>query len=109
MVAIADGKPQQLGLKQIIEHYVAHQRDVVTRRTRYELEAAERREHILAGLMVAVNNLDRVIALIRASKSPKEAKEALMREFLLSEIQAQAILDLRLQKLTNLELRLIEK
>ena len=109
MVAIADGKPQQLGLKQIIEHYVTHQRDVVTRRTRYELEAAERREHILAGLMVAVNNLDRVIALIRASKSPKEAKEALMREFLLSEIQAQAILDLRLQKLTNLELRLIEK
>ncbi|MBR5804743.1 MAG: DNA topoisomerase 4 subunit A [Clostridia bacterium] len=109
MVAIADGRPQQLGLKQIIEFYIAHQREVVTRRTRYELEAAERREHILAGLMVAVNNLDRVIALIRASKSPKEAKEALIREFRLTEIQAQAILDLRLQRLTNLELRLIEK
>ena len=109
MVAIAGGRPQQLGLKGIIEHYVAHQRDVITRRTKNELETAEKREHILAGLMVAVNNLDRVIALIRASKSPKEAKEGLMLEFALTEIQAQAILDLRLQRLTNLELRLIEE
>jgi len=109
MVAIADGRPQQMGLKEILSHYIRHQREVVTRRTQYELEAAERREHILAGLMVAVNNLDRIIALIRASKSPKEAKTGLMEQFALTEVQAQAILDLKLQRLTNLELRAIEK
>lgn len=108
-VAIADGKPQQLNLKQIIEYYVRHQRSVVTRRTKTELEIAKKRCHILEGLMVAVNNLDRVIKLIRASKSPKEAREGLMKTFSLTEIQAQAILDLRLQKLTNLELLAIEK
>ncbi len=108
-VAIADGKPQQLNLKQIIEYYVRHQRSVVTRRTKTELEIAKKRCHILEGLMVAVNNLDRVIKLIRASKSPKEAREGLMKTFSLTEIQAQAILDLRLQKLTNLELLSIEK
>jgi DNA gyrase subunit A len=108
-VAIADGKPQQLNLKQIIEYYVRHQRAVVTRRTKTELEIAKKRCHILEGLMVAVNNLDRVIKLIRASKSPKEAREGLMKTFSLTEIQAQAILDLRLQKLTNLELLAIEK
>ena len=108
-VAIADGKPQQLNLKQIIEYYVRHQRAVVTRRTKTELEIAKKRCHILEGLMVAVNDLDRVIKLIRASKSPKEAREGLMKTFNLAEIQAQAILDLRLQKLTNLELLAIEK
>ena len=108
-VAIADGKPQQLNLKQIIDYYVRHQRAVVTRRTKTELEIAKKRCHILEGLMVAVNNLDRVIKLIRASKSPKEAREGLMKTFSLTEIQAQAILDLRLQKLTNLELLAIEK
>lgn len=109
MVAIADGRPQQLGLKQIIAHYIRHQRNVVTRRTQYELDAAEKREHILKGLMIAVDALDEVIALIRRSKSPREAKSALMERFRLSDSQAQAILDLRLQKLTNLELKLIEK
>lgn len=109
MVAIAGGKPQQMGLKEILQHYIRHQRDVVTRRTKNELETAERREHTLAGLMIAVNHLDRVIALIRASKSPREAKEGLMAEFRLTELQAQAILDLRLQRLTNLELRAIER
>ncbi len=108
-VAIADGKPQQLNLKQIIEYYVRHQRSVVTRRTKTELEIARKRCHILEGLMVAVNNLDRVIKLIRASKSPREAREGLIKTFNLTEIQAQAILDLRLQKLTNLELLSIEK
>ena len=108
-VAIADGKPQQLNLKQILEYYVRHQRAVVTRRTETELEIAKKRCHILEGLMVAVNNLDRVIKLIRASKSPKEAREGLMKTFRLTEVQAQAILDLRLQKLTNLELLAIEK
>ncbi|MEG1882999.1 MAG: DNA topoisomerase (ATP-hydrolyzing) [Clostridia bacterium] len=109
MVAIAGGRPQQMGLKQIIAHYIRHQRNVVTRRTQFDLDTAQRREHILAGLMVAVNNLDRVIALIRASKSPKEAKEALMQTFGLTEIQAQSILDLRLQRLTNMELVMIQK
>lgn len=109
MVAIAGGKPQQMGLRQIIQHYIRHQRAVVTRRTQNELEAAERREHILAGYMIAIDNLDRVIQLIRASKSPKEAKDGLMHEFGLTEIQAQAILDLRLQRLTNMELLALQK
>ncbi len=109
MVAIAGGKPQQMNLKQILAHYIRHQRDVVTRRTQFELDAAMRREHILAGLMIAVDNLDAVIALIRASKSPKEAREGLMKTFALSEIQAQAILDLRLQRLTNMELITIKR
>ena len=109
MVAIAGGRPQQMGLRELIGHYIRHQREVVTRRTRNELETAQRREHILAGQKVAVDNLDEVIALIRAAKSPKEARDALMGRFALTEIQAQAILDLRLQRLTNLELRLIEE
>ena len=109
MVAIAEGKPQQMGLKQIIAHYIRHQRNVVTRRTQFELDAALRREHILSGLMVAVDNLDEVIAIIRKSKSPKEAKERLMSRFGLSDAQSQAILDLRLQRLTNMELHLIQE
>ncbi len=109
MVAIAEGRPQQMGLVEIITHYIRHQREVVTRRTRYELENAKKREHILAGLMIAIDNLDAVIALIRASKTVKAAREGLMERFKLSEIQAQAILDLRLQRLTNLELLTIQK
>jgi DNA gyrase subunit A len=109
MVAIAGGKPQQMNLKQVIAHYIRHQREVVTRRTQFELDAAQRREHILAGLMIAVDNLDAVIALIRASKSPKEARTGLMKTFDLTEIQAQAILDLRLQRLTNMELLTIKR
>jgi DNA gyrase subunit A len=109
MVAIAGGKPQQLNLKQILAHYIRHQRNVVTRRTQFELDAALKREHILAGLMIAVDNLDAIIALIRASKSPKEARTGLMQKFKLTEIQAQAILDLRLQRLTNMELLTIKK
>lgn len=108
MVAIAGGKPQQMGLKAILEHYLAHQRDVVTRRTNFDLSAALSRAHILEGLSVAVLNIDEVIALIRASKTPKIARESLMERFKLSEAQAQAILDLRLQRLTNLELLAIE-
>ena len=108
-VAIANGKPQQMNLKEILGHYIRHQREVTTRRTRTELEIAKKRCHILEGLMVAVNNLNRVIKLIRASKSPKEAREGLMQTFSLTEIQAQAILDLRLQKLTSLELLSIER
>ncbi len=109
MVAIANGKPEQMGLKKIIEYYIKHQENVVTRRTKFDLENALKREHILEGLMIAVLNIDEVIAIIRASKSPKIAKENLIERFELSDIQAQAILDLRLQRLTNLETIAIEK
>ena len=109
MVAIAEGKPVQMGLKVMIGHFIRHQKDVVTRRTEYDLKHARARAHILQGLMIAVDNLDEVIALIRASKNPKEAKEKLMFRFDLTEIQAQAILDMRLQRLTNLELLALRK
>jgi DNA gyrase subunit A len=109
MVAIANGKPQQMGLLEILDHYIRHQEDVVTRRTCFDLDAARKREHILEGLTIAVLNIDEVIALIRASKTPKAAKEGLMERYKLTEIQAQAILDLRLQRLTNLELIAIER
>ena len=104
MVAIADGKPRQMGLKEIIHYFIRHQKDVVRRRTQFDLNKARAREHILQGLIIAVDQLDRVIALIRASKNPKAAREGLMQEFALSEAQAQAILDMRLQRLTNLEI-----
>ena len=109
MTAIAEGKPQQLDLRSILKYFIGHQKNVITRRTKCELETARRREHILEGLMVAVDHVDAVIKLIRGSKSPKEAKEKLMATYSLSEVQAQAILDLRLQRLTNLELVAIEK
>ena len=103
MVAIAGGKPVLMNLKQLIGYYIDYQKRVVTRRTEYELAQAKARAHILEGLMIALDNLDEVIALIRASRSPKEARIGLMERFLLTEIQAQAILDMRLQRLTNLE------
>jgi DNA gyrase subunit A len=104
MMAIADGKPRQLGLKQIIAFYIKHRRNVVTRRTQYDLERARAREHILAGLMIAIANIDEVIAIIRASKNPAAARDALMARFELSQVQAQAILDMRLQRLTALQI-----
>ena len=109
MVAIAEGKPVQMGLKTMIGHFIRHQKDVVTRRTEYELKHARARAHILQGLMIAVDNLDEVIALIRSSKNPKEAKEKLMARFDLTDVQAQAILDMRLQRLTNLEIVALRK
>ncbi len=109
MVAIADGKPQQLGLKDIIAYYIQHQKDVVTRRTRYDLEKAKAREHILEGLIIAIQNIDRVISIIRESKNPSIARENLIMEFKLTEIQAQAILDMRLSRLTNLEVISLER
>lgn len=109
MVAIADGKPVQMGLKAMIGHFIRHQKNVVTRRTEYELKQARARAHILQGLMIAVDNLDAVIALIRGSKNPKEAKQKLMAQFDLTEVQAQAILDMRLQRLTNLEIEALRK
>ncbi|BDF58284.1 DNA gyrase subunit A [Christensenellaceae bacterium] len=108
MMVIADGSPKQLGLLSIIDHYILHQKNVVTRRTQFDLEKAEKREHILLGLIIAVKNIDRVIKIIRASKNTDEAKKALMQEFNLTGIQAQAILDMRLARLTNLEVELLE-
>ena len=109
MVAIANGKPVLMSLKELIGCYIDYQKKVVTRRTEYELKQAKARAHILEGLMIALDNLDEVIALIRASKSPKEAKFALMERFSLSEAQAQAILDMRLQRLTNLEVEALRR
>ena len=109
MVAIAGGKPIQMGVKKMLEYYVGHQKNVITRRTKYELQQAEARAHILEGLIIAVDNLNEVIRLIRSSKTPKEAREKLMQAFSLTEIQAQAILDMRLQRLTNLEVLALRK
>ena len=109
MVAIADGKPQQMGLLDIIAYYVNYQREVVLRRTRFELDAAKEREHILEGLVIAVRNIDEVVKIIKASASTGEARENLRKRFDLSERQAQAILDLRLARLTHLEVYKLEK
>src|SRR5829696_3479816 len=103
MVALVDNVPRSLGLLPIIKNYVDHQRDVVVRRTKYELRGAESRLHILEGLLVALTDLDAVIALIRNSPDPDEARQGLMDRFELTRVQAQAILDLRLQRLTALE------
>ncbi|MEG0833837.1 MAG: DNA gyrase subunit A [Christensenellaceae bacterium] len=108
MMVIAEGAPKQLGLLPIIDYYIKHQENVVTRRTQYDLEKAEKREHILLGLIIAVKNIDKVIKIIRASKNSEAAKHALMQEFNLTGIQAQAILDMRLARLTNLEVELLE-
>src|ERR671910_2683229 len=103
MVALVDGVPRTLSLLETIRHYVVHQRDVITRRTQHELARAEARAHILEGLLVALDNLDAVIKLIRGSKDPDAARDGLIQKFELSEEQAQAILDMRLQRLTALE------
>ena len=102
-IALVKGRPELLNLKQMMAHYVEHRHEVVVRRTQYDLGKAEERAHILQGLIIALDNIDEVIALIRASKTPEEARNGLMSKFELSEIQARAILDMRLQKLTGLE------
>src|SRR5947209_7188679 len=103
MVALVDGVPRTLSLKETIESYVRHQREVVERRTKYELAQKEARAHILEGLLIALDNLDAVIELIRGSRDPDAARDGLISQFELSREQAQAILDLRLQRLTALE------
>jgi DNA gyrase subunit A len=103
MLALVNNRPEVLNLKQILHHFLEHRREVVVRRTTYELRKAEERAHILEGLKIALDNLDAVIALIRRSQSPDEARTGLMRQFTLSEIQSNAILDMRLQRLTQLE------
>jgi DNA gyrase subunit A len=102
-VALVKGRPVTLNLKDLIKYYVEHRMEVITRKTQYELKEAEKRAHILEGLLIALDHLDQVIALIRGSKDPDEARAGLMSNFNLSEIQARAILDMRLQRLTGLE------
>jgi len=102
-IALVNGRPRTLNLKQIIEHFVHHRHEVVVRRTKYELDQAEKRAHILEGLLKALDHIDEVIALIRASRTPEEARDGLMSTFEFTEVQAKAILEMRLQRLVGLE------
>ncbi len=102
-IALVKGRPRTLNLKQLIVHFVNHRHEIVIRRTRYELEQAEKRAHILQGLLKALDHIDEVIALIRASRTPDEAREGLMEKWEFTEVQAKAILDMRLQRLVGLE------
>ena len=108
MIALVDGTPKVLSLRQIIHHYIEHQESVITRRTQYDLDKALARSHILEGLLIALDNIDEVIALIRASADGNVARNGLMERFGLTEKQAQAILDMRLQRLTGLERERLE-
>ncbi|MDI6890881.1 MAG: DNA gyrase subunit A [Thermodesulfovibrionales bacterium] len=109
MLTLVRGQPRILGLRRLLNHFLQHRREVVLRRTRFELRKAEERIHILEGLKVALDHLDEIIALIKRSRTPEEAKTQLMRNYPLSEIQAQAILDMKLQRLTTLEREKITK
>ena len=109
MLALVNNQPRVLALKKLLGHFLQHRRDVVLKRTRFELKKAEERAHILEGLKIALDHLDEIIALIRSSKNPEEARTGLMRDYPLTEIQAQAILDMRLQRLTGLEREKIVK
>lgn len=109
MLALVEGRPKVLTLKQILEEFVKHRNEVVIRRSKFELDEAERRAHILEGYIIALDNIDEVIKLIKKSKDTDTAKEGLMKRFKLSEIQAKAILDMRLQRLTGLERKKIEE
>jgi len=102
-VALVKGRPKMLNLKDLIRYFVEHRHEVVVRRTKYDLKEAESKAHVLEGLLIAIDNLDEIIKLIRSSATPEEARKSLMGNFELSEIQAKAILDMRLQKLTGLE------
>ncbi|MBQ6474586.1 MAG: DNA gyrase subunit A [Clostridia bacterium] len=103
MLALVNGEPKVLDLKSLLYHYLEYQKEIITRRTRFDLEKAEARAHIIEGLLIALDNIDEIVALIRASKTTQEAKDALMTRFGLSERQAQAILDMRLQRLVGME------
>jgi DNA gyrase subunit A len=103
MLVVADNRPALLNIKQVLEHFLSHRREVVLRRTAFDLRKSEERAHILEGLRIALDNIDEVVSIIRASKNVVEARERLMERFGLSERQSQAILDMRLQRLTNLE------
>lgn len=109
MLALVNGEPMVLNLKQVLEHYITFQKEIIRRRAKYDLDKARARAHILEGLRIALDNIDAVISLIRASKTTNEAKEGLMDKFGLSEKQAEAILDMKLQRLTGLEREKIEE
>ncbi|MBD3308048.1 DNA topoisomerase 4 subunit A, partial [candidate division KSB3 bacterium] len=109
MLALVDQRPRLLNLKQMMELFLRHRRNVIVRRTRFLLNKAEERDHIVQGLLIALDNIDAIVALIRASQTPQDAREGLIREFPLSEAQARAILDMRLQRLTGLERGKIEQ
>lgn len=108
MLALVKGQPRVLNLKEMLQHFVNHRHEIVVRRTRFDLEEAEKRAHILEGLKIAIDNIDEIIELIKKSKDPESAKNGLIKRFKLSEIQAKAILDMRLQRLTGLERQKIE-
>lgn len=108
MLAIVDGRPRVLSLKEVMKAYVKHRKEIITNRTKFDLNKAQRREHVLNGLLVAIANMDEVVAIIRKAKDPTEAKFTLMARFSLSEVQAQAILDMRLHQLTQLSALAIE-
>ncbi len=108
-ICLVNGRPRLLNLKELIKYFIEHRHEVVTRRTKYELAEAEKRAHILEGLLIALDNLDAIIKLIRSSQTPEEAKNGLINSFSLSEIQAKAILDMRLHRLTGLERDKIKK
>ncbi len=108
LLALVDGRPQTLQLKDTLHHFLEHRNEVVVRRTKFDLDAAEKRAHILEGYIIALDNIDAIIKLIKASKDTDTARQGLMKKFKLSEIQAQAILDMRLQRLTGLERKKIE-
>jgi DNA gyrase subunit A len=108
-VALVDGVPRTLSLLELVTHYLTYQREVVTRRSKHELKKAEERAHVLAGYLIALDNIDEIVALIRAAEDTDDAREQLMARFSLSEIQAQAILDLRLRALTGLERKRVEQ
>ena len=103
MLAVVDNRPQLLNLKSALQYFLEHRRDVIIRRTRFDLKKAEARAHILEGLQIALDNIDEIVALIRASSTPEEARNRLIERFSLTEIQAKAILDMRLQRLTGLQ------
>ncbi len=108
MLAIVDGRPRVLSLKEVMKAYVKHRQEVITNRTKFDLNKAMKREHVLNGLLIAIANMDEVVAIIRNAKDPTEAKFTLMTRFTLSEVQAQAILDMRLHQLTQLSSLAIE-
>ena len=109
LLALADGEPKVMGLKEILGHYAQHQRQVIVRRTKYDLEKAEDRYHIIEGLVIALDNIDRVIAIIKGSEDKQHAAQALMEEFGLSERQTNAILEMKLARLTHLEVETLKK
>ncbi|MBC7088539.1 MAG: DNA gyrase subunit A [Tissierellales bacterium] len=109
MLALVNGEPKVLNLKQILEHYLNHQKEIIRRRTQFDLRKAEERAHIVEGLRIALDHIDEIIKIIRSSANDQKAKESLMNNFTLSEIQAQAILDMRLRRLTGLEREKLEE